>query len=266
MRRRLSAALVCLTLATAGTAVASEDGGVTNDRVETATRIAALPFDDESDTSTATTGPEDSNSLCSPEAGYSVWYEYTPTEDEALAVDIDANFYPVLELFQGTDLETVDCAFGQFSNRTTLVADLTAGTRYFLRVASPYDYPGWYALHAERHVPFTVDVSVADRARLTSGGRAEVRATVSCSEPAYVHLAMDGRQALGPVATVGDGEAVFACTGVHEITVRVHPRAGAFIPGRLDVDWSVYSCADDDRIESQCVTPTGAQESLLLPL
>lgn len=266
MRRQLLIIVLGLALACTGTAKATEGDPVSNDSVESALAIAALPFDHEARTDSASTGPEDSVSVCSPEAGYSVWYEYTPAEDEPLSIDIDATFYPVIEVFEGSELAFVDCAFGQFSSQAQLIVDVIAGTRYFIRLASPYNRPGYYALHVERYVPFTVDVQFEERSRLTPGGRAEVPGTVTCSEPTYVTLAVDGRQGLGPVAITGYGEAGFTCNGVHSVLVRVDPRDAAFIPGRLDLEWEVYACADDDRIELRCVTPAGVHESLLLPL
>jgi hypothetical protein len=266
MRRTVTVVLSCaVLLAAAGVAGAQDEVPPSNDSIEAATAVAGLPFDEDGDNYAATVGPEDADS-CVSDATRSVWYQYTPTVDETLEIDVDANFYPVIELFAGPELLSMGCA-NDYWYETSLRTDVTAGTTYFIRLASVFDWPGDYELHMESYVPLEVDVAISDRARLTSGGRAELAVTVSCNQPAYVELEIDGRQALGPLATLGDGWTEFACTGVHNVTVRVDPRAGAFVPGRIDSSWQVYACGQDEQwYSNECTYPEGAQESLLLPV
>lgn len=267
MRGVISGVVGLVLLVSVGVAVGATPPG--NDSIAGAVPVTELPFQAAGNSEGSSAGPEDQHSACLGDVEQSVWFTYTPAIDHPLDVEVDADFDPALEVFRGADLESIGCSFDGYYDgryRTSLRLDVTAGETYFVRVANPYYWGGDYEISLDTYVPLKVDVSIGDLGRVTSGGRAEVPVTVTCSEPVQVDLYIDGRQALGPLATFGDGYALIDCNGTNTVKVLIDQASGAFLPGRLDATWDVYACTEnEDWWNENCHFPSGNEEALLLP-
>jgi hypothetical protein len=102
-----------------------------NDDFDSATIISSLPFTDTLDTSGATSAPDDPTS-CGNNA--SVWYAFTPTQNEVVRTTTSASGYlAFLSVYTGTRgaLTAIACGF-----TAPLVFSAQAGTTYFLMVSA----------------------------------------------------------------------------------------------------------------------------------
>ena len=120
-----------------------------NDDFASATNITSLPFTDSIHTQGATEAVDDHSS---PNCGSllalnTVWYQYTPSVDTIIEVDtVGSDYDTMLHLLTGTqgDLTEIECnddigvSEVEYLYTSRLVADLNAGTTYYLMV-SEYD-------------------------------------------------------------------------------------------------------------------------------
>ncbi len=132
----LATAAVASMLALPGVAAADSP---TNDELEGATAVTALPYNVDADTSAATRAGDDPAWCQYFAIGGTVWFDYTPAEDLLLrATALDPANGVILSAYTGTrgDLTPVDgsCEIG---TQTTAAATfpVRAGTTYHLMVA-----------------------------------------------------------------------------------------------------------------------------------
>ena len=145
MGRRLAAAVaaaMATVLALPGVAAADSP---TNDELEAATAVTALPYTVDADTGEATRAGDDPVWCQYNAIGGTVWFDYTPAENLLLrATALDAANGVILSAYTGTrgDLVPVDgsCAVGSGA-AATATFPVRAGTTYHLMVAG-YFVPG----------------------------------------------------------------------------------------------------------------------------
>jgi hypothetical protein len=267
--RRAVTVLLSLALigGSAGAATATDAGAPpSHDTIEGATVVTKLPFTDTVDISTATAGPEDQGGGCFFGASTTVWYRYTPAAD--VLVDLTtagSDFDTTLEVFTG-NRTFVDCDDeGGGFNTSRLIVPLAAGQEYLIRAAGYFENTGTLVLSMSEFVPIEVTVAIGDTGRLTPGGRAVVDVTVACNRPADVHLFYDGRQAIGPATLTGTARRVVHCRREVRESVRLDPATGAFLPGLLDVGYSVTACEPGFFFFEGCVDVEGTETVLLVP-
>ncbi len=117
-----------------------------NDDIYNATEIPGLPFVEFVDTTLATTSPDDPPTSCGnpdfPSQFNSVWFRFTPLEDDLIAVQttIGEDYDIVLALWTGSpgSLEEVACSTfwsGAYLDSVYLSSQVSAGTTYWIEVA-----------------------------------------------------------------------------------------------------------------------------------
>jgi hypothetical protein len=245
----------------------SELAPPSHDTIEGATVVTDLPFTDTVDISGATAGPEDEVGGCFGGASTTVWYRYSPVED--VVVDLataGSNFDTTLEVFSRPGMSRVACNDDSGGSATSrLRTSLEGGQDYLIRAAGYFASTGTLVLSMSEFVPIEVTVAIGDTGRLTFGGRAVIDVTVACNRPADVDLFLDGRQALGPTALRGTAGRVVRCRRETTQSVRLDPGTGAFLPGLLDVGYTVTACEPGTFFFEGCVNVEGTETVLLVP-
>jgi Big-like domain-containing protein len=134
-----------------------------NDAKDSATLIAGLPYTDTIDTTEATTGPEDdaAATACGFDTSFpkSVWYQYTPTVDQSVVLDLTDSDYSV-----GAGVGTGDDCLAAFADFGSFVAQ--ANHTYWIALVDMGDGAGG-SLHlsvTENHAPVCEDVAVSVQA------------------------------------------------------------------------------------------------------
>lgn len=244
-RAFLASALAAALMLSATPATASEAPAPANDRRAEATVIEAVPFRDVVDT-TAATSDADDRAECHAGGG-SVWYALTPAVD--LRVDVKtygSNYDTVLEIQRADTGAVVGCNDdGGFALDSRLIRDFTAGVTYLIRVAGySQDDAGTLRLSLDEWVPLQASITLADTGKLTPGGRAVIDFTTTCNKTAYGYLDVDARQGLGPTVMTTNADVWLECGQTQQISMRLTPTTGSFLPGLLDVEWSSYLCSE----------------------
>lgn len=207
-----------------------------NDTIDGARAISAVPFSETVDTTEATTDAEDAriNATCgAPATNGSIWYTLTATAS-AYLVDVSrSNFTAGVIVATGTpgNLTLVDCG------PSALGFAATAGTTYFLMAFSdnPDVVGGQLAISVTETSPppvvtMTIDqVGQVDRRT----GVATIGGTYVCDGQADFML-QQGRlsQRQGETYVVGDFEQTdLKCGGTFPWSAEIVPQAGMFRPG-----------------------------------
>lgn len=102
-----------------------------NDDFDNATVIGSLPFTDRLDTTGATSASDDPTSCGN---NGSVWYAFTPTQDEVVTTSTSgSSYFAIMSVYTGTRgaLTLVNCGFSSL-----LSFNVQAGTTYFLMISA----------------------------------------------------------------------------------------------------------------------------------
>jgi hypothetical protein len=183
MRRLSLVALAVLALVPGG-AHATPD----NDSQDHPTVIAALPFADVIDFSSATREPLERagcTDVPMPVGDPTVWYRYVATADDVLLASTHRYFgaqtFPVLRE-TGDDFETVACGEPSVDDDDYYFAkfQVEAGASYLIRVSGPKEQPDW---------PFGLTFFHLDRARRNDVGISDLRVDVVDPVSDPVHTA-----------------------------------------------------------------------------
>jgi Ca2+-binding RTX toxin-like protein len=109
--------------------------------------VPAIPFEHSTSTVEATLEPGEPQPVCTDSTERTVWYEYTPSADQVVAVDTTgSDFDTIVVVYSGSsfpDMDTVACADDRFSSiraRTVFAAE--AGTTYLLQAGGYVDAAG----------------------------------------------------------------------------------------------------------------------------
>jgi hypothetical protein len=226
-----------------------------NDDFANATVISSLPFSETLDTSQATTEPTDAEALAAchnPVSSVSatVWYAYTPPEDQGVAISTSGSSYPTgVGVFTGGqgNLDALFCGvgggtFSAVAGETyhIVVADIGGGNGGTLNIAAtefPFD--------------FTVDRFGRFNART---GEATVTGTVTCPAGGSGFVDVSLTQRVGRTATVsGRGSADVSFDGTQQVwSATIQPLSGKFKGGHAAVVANAIVCAVE-RVERTIV-------------
>jgi hypothetical protein len=250
--RLLMAVLFCLAIGLSQVSLALAQAPV-NDDFDAAIVIPSLPFTDTQDTTEATEAPDDPPlPSCVGVGGtsHSVWYQFTPSEDMAIAADtIGSDYDTTLSVYTGdrSSLSEVACNDDAFSSQSRVVFDATAGVTYFFMVGS-YSYfdppAGTLVFNVDvGPPPFEFDLRVDERGLVRpSTGEVTITGEVECSRQAYGSISIDVEQRIGRFIVRGSGYTYFEnCEGVTPWSITVIGDNGLFVGGKVEV--SAYAGA-----------------------
>jgi hypothetical protein len=220
-----------------------------NDDISNATVIASLPFHDTVDLSQATFDFSTDSSSCFGQ-DHSVWYSFTPANDERVAFDPSpSNQIIAIDVFTGSPgaLSFVGCGQGGasgFSN-SGFILNATGGTTYWI-MASPICCASlptldlWVYLAVAPQATLTVNGGTLDR-----GGNATIGGTLDCVGTAPLGAAVSGnvRQNVGRLSSVSaDFATTVSCARALAWTVLAQPGAGKFVGGPATVNAAARIC------------------------
>ena len=214
-----------------------------NDTRGGATPLGPLPASHEVDTSGATSDGTELQGHCG--SAYSVWFSYSPSGDEHVAIDTLGSGYDtqlsVLQVDPAEEgrLHEVACnqdALGGEQSRVEL--DLRAGASYLVLVTSQDSFgdygSGHLVLNAAEITPLVVTVAAAAEGVVSRDGLAFVDVTVTCSRPANGGVGVRLSQQAGDRVVRGDGSSAVPECGPTPLTRRVPvfpSEVGGFRPG-----------------------------------
>jgi hypothetical protein len=166
-----------------------------NDELANATVIPALPFEDTTNTLSATSSLGDT--YCA--AGNTVWYAYTATQDLRLEVNASAlPWFPGVSVSTGPPGQwtTIACASPPMFGGSRLRFDAVAGTTYWIMVGSMWGMPGGptHVSVAQAPPPFVLGLEVERGVVLPSAGQATVHGAVTCNEATWASISGSLRQ------------------------------------------------------------------------
>ncbi|HET6467521.1 MAG TPA: hypothetical protein VFG43_03995 [Geminicoccaceae bacterium] len=159
-----------------------------NDDFVNAISVTSLPFSDAQDTTDATREPDDPN--CSGGQEHTVWYAFTPATDLRVTANTFGSEYDTtLGVYTGgpgslTEIACNDQAAR--SNQSRVVFEATAGTTYFVMIASWYVEPGGNLVFAMDEAPPPVNDNFEDAIVATlpfSDTRSTLGATSAAEDP-----------------------------------------------------------------------------------
>jgi len=234
--RRLAVSLVLVAGTFSSMATTASGAPPANDEAANATVISSLPFSGTVDTTEATIGPEDvtGSAACGLSTPFpkSVFYQYTPSTDQVVRVDVSQSSYSAgVGVFAGGACVTTFAGFGTFSaiagqSYRIAVVDIGAdGNGGTLRLAvAALEPPGEPTIALPRH------------AKLAQGGAAvSVSVRYSCEGgfPAFLGVQLTQRHGRRVAQGVGyefspfcDGE----CHRADVIVVSSADESGQAVP------------------------------------
>ena len=222
-----------------------------NDTSAEATGIGALPFVAEVDTTEATVGADDAAIACGTDPGsqtfsHSVWFEYTPPEDQTIVIGTSESSYAVAgAVFPSGSPETpVACFLG------SALVDLTAGTTYLVDLVEIGDAGGGLLRLSvtEADIPepeVTLDpVGLVDRA-----GTATLSGTLTCDPGSFVWFNANFTQVIGRrTAVIGFGQMFgeeITCDGTPQRwSLPLTSFQGALTPGPGSATVGISACRE----------------------
>lgn len=249
VRITLAAAVGAAVLGMTAGAVPALADAPDNDVVSRATEISALPYDDQVDTSEATTDADDAalNADCgAPVTNGSVWYTFVaPAGVDGLVIDVNASSFSAGAIIAESDgaggWVVVSCGPGATG---TFV---TPGSTY--RVLAFSDNPsvtgGTLRLHAEEAVVPTVTATINPRGKVDRNGNALLSGTFTCTGADFLELGTSLVQPVGRFAIQGDGYTSSAgtCDGQpHAWSTVVVPYNGKFAGGKAASVTFAFGC------------------------
>jgi hypothetical protein len=211
-----------------------------NDVFSGATVIPGLPYNETLDTSEATTDAADAelNEGCgAPETDASVWYEFTPTADVAVLVDVSASDYTA-----GVIVATGEPgAFGpvETCGPGSVVFSAMAGTTYFLLIFDDQDDGAGNGGTLELSVteappPPEIDITVDPVGTFDpQTGSVTLTGTVTCTEGAFAFIDIQLTQRVGRFTVRGFGFVETVCDGTAQPwTAEIFGDTGLFKGGQ----------------------------------
>ncbi len=156
-----------------------------NDNFADATVIENIPFEDSQDIAQATIEPDDPWTSCVGREN-SIWYRYTPTDDDALNITFSSGeggaiMYAIFSL-ESEGLTEISC---EYTMPRTITIDVIAGTTYYIELLSPAYYPVRTVSINITHPPENDDFADAEVISVIpfSTSQSTVEATVEESDP-----------------------------------------------------------------------------------
>ena len=233
LNRRIAATAAMVALVTVLVTPPAFAAPPDNDDFDAATSISALPFTDTVDTTEATTADDDPDCFGN---GYSVWYEFTPSEDLTVGATTSGSDYDTtLSAYTGTrgSLDQVACNDDSDGLQSRILFEAIAGTTYWLMVASCCDSPGGQLVLTVEELgpPVTLGLSIRSTGTVNRSGVATIRGSVTCSRPVEVDLVGSLRQAQRRSVSLGYSSTRVSCDDTESWSLRVQGETGAFSPG-----------------------------------
>jgi hypothetical protein len=229
-----------------------------NDTFANATVISSLPFSDTLDTTQATTDSDDAEVLAtcgvSVPVAASVWYAFTPSTDQTVAVDTSGSSY-------SAGVGVVTGAPGSFSGVTCFAGSgsfaAVAGQTYYMDVSDIGGGTGGTLNISVTAIELELSVDRFGRFDPHSGV-ATVTGTATCTAGASGGVSVSLSQRVGRVATIsGFGFTSFVCDGTDQPwSVSVQPFSGKFAGGQANVVADAFACTIAcafDRVERTIV-------------
>jgi hypothetical protein len=218
MRQPRLAAACIAALATAATIVAAPVAVAAppaNDDISAAVVISTLPFTDTTDTTEATTAPDDPSCVGN---AHTVWYRLTTSADlTVVATTAGSDFDTTLSAYTGSRGSLTQIACNDDTNGLTsrITFEATAGTTYWLMAGSFADTAGGQLVLTvdELPPPVALDVTVSASGTVTASGVARVRGGVTCSRPVEVDVVGSLRQSRRGSVSLGYFATTVACDG-----------------------------------------------------
>jgi hypothetical protein len=204
-----------------------------NDDFDSAVVIAALPFGDTTDTTEATTAPDDP--FCAGN-GSTVWYSFTPSADMDIAANTFGSDYDTtLSAYTGTRgaLEQVACNDDSQGLQSRILFPARAGVTYLFMAGSFDGSPGGTLVLSIREAPplVVLSVSVDPTGSVDRAGVATIHGALTCSHEANVDIFGTLRQQVGKRVTVASFAASLFCPGASPWSVQVVGETGAYRRG-----------------------------------
>ena len=188
-----------------------------NDLISNASVIPGLPFSDSTDTTCATTSPDDPS--CVGLGSHSVWYSFTSDKNQRIEANTFGSSYDTtLSVYTGSPgaLTQIACNDQTNGNQSRVFFDATVGQKYFLMIPSWLSTPGGALVFSVDVAPppLAIDVKIDPvGAVVAKTGDVSISGTVTCNKPAFVDLSGDLQQRAGRVIIQGYFSGFVACTG-----------------------------------------------------
>lgn len=181
-----------------------------NDDFDEATVVSTLPFDETTDTSAATGASDDP--VCDGQCA-TVWYRYTPGEDNAIGVSMRGSDYDAIVLvYKGTRdaLEWVST----IPNASYRLAVSAGTTYYFMIMSARFDLIGGRLRFAVTDgPPLSLTMVVEPVAFMNKRtGVVTMRGEVTCSKPSQVNAGISLRRLLAQRYLTLYGAVTLSCT------------------------------------------------------
>jgi PKD repeat protein len=220
---------------------------VANDSIRNATVVTSLPFRDVVDISRATWDFSTDSSRCNGR-DHSVWYSFTPANDEQVAFDPSRSNGTInIDVFTGSPeaLSFVGCGQGGSGFTNGFILNATGGTTYWIMASTLCCVPA-------PNLDLSVYLAVAPQATLSlnggtvdRGGNATITGTLDCAGTVPRGAAVSGnvRQNVGRLSSVSADFATTApCARVLGWTALAQPSAGKFVGGHATVNATATVC------------------------
>jgi hypothetical protein len=223
-----------------------------NDSVTGATVIGSLPFTDTVDTTEATFDADDASlgPVCGVDPTFtssnSVWYAYTPSTDQTVAVDTSGSSYSVAgAIVTGAPGAFESVLGGCFLGSTTV--QLSANTTYYIDLLeSPAGSGGTLQVSVSELIVPGVKLVVDATGRFSKSGAATITGTATCSAGANAYLFANLTQPVGRIATItGFSDMVLdvPCDGTaQQWSITITPSSGLFKGGKATAHVFVSAC------------------------
>ena len=208
----------------------------TNDDVDNAVAITALPFTHTIDPFEATTAPDDPLGDCDI-VGQTVWYRFTPTENVRVFVHTNRSrpgFWPFFAIYTGSrgNLTRFGC-----NNFNGLAFDAVAGETYFFMVGVPEGETSTnLSLVFEVDVALKIDIALDPVGTFDpSTGMVTITGTLICSRSTFLGLGGDLHQREASIALGSFFTEFNDCLGETPWEMQAVPTTGSVEGGPAEV-------------------------------
>jgi hypothetical protein len=223
-----------------------------NDTVAGATVIDSLPFSDTVDTTEATSDDDDASlrPLCQVDPtltfSNSVWYAYTPSTDQTVAIDTSgSSYFAAGAIVTGAPGAFEPVPGGCFFGSTTV--ELTANTTYYIDLLeSPAGWGGTLRVSISELILPSAELTVDATGSFSKSGTATITGTATCSAGASASLGAMLTQSVGRIATITGFDffsAGFICDGTAQPwSITATPSSGLFRGGKATASVFLSAC------------------------
>jgi hypothetical protein len=222
-----------------------------NDDIDNATVVTALPFSEQISTVEATTAADDPDCAGN---GPTVWYEFTPSENVRIrATTFGSDYDTTLSAYVGQrgGLTQVACNDDALGLQSRIDFEAAAGTTYFLMVGACCGGAGGslvFNIDVAPPPPVLPTVQInrfGSFDRLT--GSATISGTASCQQATFVELYVNVSQPAGRLFAQGSGSAFFPCSGTINWSATAQSYTPVlFVGGPAKVHLNGYAYTDPD--------------------